>query len=234
MLAATRSPASRAPGRASARRTCARTRPASRARRRSADPSDQSTHSQGLLGCPQVGSLPSRHELRRDSHTAPLAGEDRSARGRGRRRESTRRRPRGRGRQRAVESGAVTCVLTPELTEGPYYLAGEKQRRNISDGHPGTLLLLHLRVLTHRRANHCAAPLSTSGMRMRPASTRVSARERRAGRSCAGSRRPTPTASRCSRRSIPVGIRGVRCTSTSRCTLAATSCIPGSSSSPMR
>ncbi len=47
----------------------------------------------------------------------------------------------------AVESGAVSCVLTPELTEGPYYLAGEKLRRDIREDHPGTPLGLRLRVL---------------------------------------------------------------------------------------
>jgi protocatechuate 3,4-dioxygenase beta subunit len=47
----------------------------------------------------------------------------------------------------AVESGLVTCVLTPELTEGPFYIAGEKVRRDIREGHPGTPLTLHLRVL---------------------------------------------------------------------------------------
>jgi protocatechuate 3,4-dioxygenase beta subunit len=51
------------------------------------------------------------------------------------------------GGNRAVETGAVACVLTPELTEGPYYVAGEKLRRDIREGHPGTLLSLHLRVL---------------------------------------------------------------------------------------
>src|SRR4051795_1575713 len=48
----------------------------------------------------------------------------------------------------AVESGAVSCVLTPELTEGPYYIAGEKLRRDIREGHKGTLLTLRRRVLT--------------------------------------------------------------------------------------
>jgi protocatechuate 3,4-dioxygenase beta subunit len=48
---------------------------------------------------------------------------------------------------KAVEAGLVTCVLTPELTEGPYYIAGEKVRRDIREGHPGTLLTLKLRVL---------------------------------------------------------------------------------------
>ncbi len=47
----------------------------------------------------------------------------------------------------AVEAGLVTCVLTPELTEGPYYIAGEKVRRDIREGHAGRLLTLRLRVL---------------------------------------------------------------------------------------
>jgi protocatechuate 3,4-dioxygenase beta subunit len=47
----------------------------------------------------------------------------------------------------AIETGAVQCVLTPELTEGPYYIAGEKVRRDIREGHPGTKLTLRLRVL---------------------------------------------------------------------------------------
>jgi protocatechuate 3,4-dioxygenase beta subunit len=47
----------------------------------------------------------------------------------------------------AVASGAVTCVLTPELTEGPYYIAGEKLRRNITEGRPGTPLTLRLAVV---------------------------------------------------------------------------------------
>ena len=47
----------------------------------------------------------------------------------------------------AVESGAVSCVLTPEMTEGPYYIAGEKLRRNITDGHAGTPLVLQLAVV---------------------------------------------------------------------------------------
>jgi protocatechuate 3,4-dioxygenase beta subunit len=47
----------------------------------------------------------------------------------------------------AVESGAVSCVLTPEMTEGPYYIANEKLRRNITDGHPGTPLILQLAVV---------------------------------------------------------------------------------------
>jgi protocatechuate 3,4-dioxygenase beta subunit len=54
----------------------------------------------------------------------------------------------------AIETGAVQCVLTPELTEGPYYIAGEKVRRDIREGHAGTPLLLHLTVLD---ASNCKA-----------------------------------------------------------------------------
>ncbi len=46
-----------------------------------------------------------------------------------------------------VASGAVSCVLTPEQTEGPYYIAGEQVRRNITEGRPGTPLLLRAFVV---------------------------------------------------------------------------------------
>ena len=48
---------------------------------------------------------------------------------------------------RAVSSGAVTCVLAPELTEGPYYVPNETVRRDITEGKPGTPLRLHLTVV---------------------------------------------------------------------------------------
>jgi protocatechuate 3,4-dioxygenase beta subunit len=47
----------------------------------------------------------------------------------------------------AVASGAVKCVLTPEQTEGPYYIAREKVRRNITEGKPGTPLTLRAIVV---------------------------------------------------------------------------------------
>jgi protocatechuate 3,4-dioxygenase beta subunit len=47
----------------------------------------------------------------------------------------------------AVASGAVSCVLTPEQTEGPYFLPGDKVRRNITEGKPGVPLTLKLTVL---------------------------------------------------------------------------------------
>src|SRR2546430_608833 len=36
----------------------------------------------------------------------------------------------------AVESAAVSCVLPPDLTAGPYSIARAKLRRNITDGQP--------------------------------------------------------------------------------------------------
>ena len=47
----------------------------------------------------------------------------------------------------AVASGAVSCVLTPELTEGPFYVPNERVRRNIAEGRPGAPLLLRLAVV---------------------------------------------------------------------------------------
>jgi protocatechuate 3,4-dioxygenase beta subunit len=46
-----------------------------------------------------------------------------------------------------VASGLVTCILTPELTEGPYYIADEAVRRNITEGKPGVPLTLKTTVL---------------------------------------------------------------------------------------
>ena len=54
----------------------------------------------------------------------------------------------------AVASGAVTCVLAPEQTEGPYYVPSAKVRRNVTEGKPGTLLMLQLRVVD---ASSCKA-----------------------------------------------------------------------------
>lgn len=53
-----------------------------------------------------------------------------------------------------VASGAVACVLTPEQTEGPYYIEDEQVRRNITEGKPGTPLLLRAFVVD---ASNCKA-----------------------------------------------------------------------------
>src|SRR5947209_4752370 len=47
----------------------------------------------------------------------------------------------------AVASGAISCVLSPELTEGPYYVPSEKVRRNITEGKAGAALDLRLTVV---------------------------------------------------------------------------------------
>ncbi len=47
----------------------------------------------------------------------------------------------------AVASGLLSCVLTPEQTEGPYYVDGRKVRRDIREGRPGLRLLLRTTVV---------------------------------------------------------------------------------------
>jgi protocatechuate 3,4-dioxygenase beta subunit len=47
----------------------------------------------------------------------------------------------------AVAAGLVTCVLTPEMTEGPYFLEGDKVRRDVREGRPGVLLTLDTTVV---------------------------------------------------------------------------------------
>jgi len=46
-----------------------------------------------------------------------------------------------------VATGAVSCVLAPEQTEGPYYLPGDRLRRNITEGKPCVPLTLRLTVV---------------------------------------------------------------------------------------
>ena len=47
----------------------------------------------------------------------------------------------------SANAASVSCILTPEQTEGPYYIAGEKLRRNITDGRPGAALVLRTFVV---------------------------------------------------------------------------------------
>lgn len=47
----------------------------------------------------------------------------------------------------AVAAGLVSCVLTPEQTEGPYFTQGDKVRRDVREGKAGTLLTLRLGVV---------------------------------------------------------------------------------------
>ena len=47
----------------------------------------------------------------------------------------------------AVATGLVSCVLSPEMTEGPYYLDGDKVRRDMREGKPGVPLTVRTTVL---------------------------------------------------------------------------------------
>jgi protocatechuate 3,4-dioxygenase beta subunit len=46
-----------------------------------------------------------------------------------------------------VASGRVSCVLAPEQTEGPFYLSDSPERRDVTEGRPGTALALALEVV---------------------------------------------------------------------------------------
>lgn len=46
-----------------------------------------------------------------------------------------------------VASGRVSCVLAPEQTEGPYYVSDSPERRDVTEGRPGTPLALALEVV---------------------------------------------------------------------------------------
>jgi protocatechuate 3,4-dioxygenase beta subunit len=48
---------------------------------------------------------------------------------------------------RETDAASVSCILTPEQTDGPFYIAGEKLRRNITDGRPGAPMLLRAFVV---------------------------------------------------------------------------------------
>jgi len=48
---------------------------------------------------------------------------------------------------RSALTPAVRCVLSPEQTEGPYYIAREKIRSNITEHRPGTPLKLRIAVV---------------------------------------------------------------------------------------
>jgi protocatechuate 3,4-dioxygenase beta subunit len=45
------------------------------------------------------------------------------------------------------DAQAATCILTPEVTEGPYWIDGTLTRRNITDGKPGVPLQIVFTVV---------------------------------------------------------------------------------------
>jgi protocatechuate 3,4-dioxygenase beta subunit len=56
-------------------------------------------------------------------------------------------------------TAAKSCRLTPEVTEGPFYVALDKIRRDITEGRPGVPLTLKIRVIDVKRCRpiHSAA-----------------------------------------------------------------------------
>ena len=48
-------------------------------------------------------------------------------------------------------TAARSCKLTPEVTEGPFYVALDKIRKDITEGRPGVPLTLRIRVIDTKR-----------------------------------------------------------------------------------
>ncbi|KAG8405622.1 hypothetical protein J3459_011394 [Metarhizium acridum] len=46
-----------------------------------------------------------------------------------------------------IFSGNASCVLTPEVTQGPYYVGGERIRKNVTEGQAGVDIALDYQVI---------------------------------------------------------------------------------------
>jgi hypothetical protein len=142
----------------------------------------------------------------------------------------------------SAATAARSCKLTPEVTEGPFYVALDRIRKDITEGRPGVPLTLKLRVVDVKRCApihgaavdvwHCDA----GGLYSDESSNGTAGRP-----TCAASSSPTGRATRPSGRSTPGTTPDARPTFTSRSTseagLVAASCevvtslTPASSSS---
>ncbi len=131
--------------------------------------------------------LSRRSTLIRAGGLAAAALGVRQADGRARRQQS----PPPRAARRRAHSPAC---LSPEMTDGPYYLPGEKVRRDITEGLPGAPLTLRLSVLDAdklppdqgRRSRHLACERGGQVL------GRGGQQHRRPHVSCAASSTPTP------------------------------------------
>lgn len=76
----------------------------------------------------------------------------------------------------AASTAANACVLTPELTEGPYFLDGDLIRQDITDARPGAPLELAQILVNNATTcrNRSPMPPSISGIAMPMATTPAS------------------------------------------------------------
>src|SRR5207248_10968358 len=58
-----------------------------------------------------------------------------------------------------TKTATPSCTLSPEMTEGPYFISGEAMRSDITEGKPGAPLQL---TLTIADASSCAAIANAS------------------------------------------------------------------------
>jgi protocatechuate 3,4-dioxygenase beta subunit len=47
----------------------------------------------------------------------------------------------------SAPTAAASCVLSPEVTEGPYWISNHLTRRNLADGRPGLPLILRMTIV---------------------------------------------------------------------------------------
>jgi hypothetical protein len=101
----------------------------------------------------------------------------------------------GVGLDEQATAAAASCVLTPEVTEGPYWIENHLTRRDIRAGRPGLLLEV---VLSVQNANTCRA-IRHADVEIwhcdATASTRATRAPRRAARPPARARTPAATSS---------------------------------------
>jgi Dioxygenase len=132
-----------------------------------------------------------------------------------------------------VPSGLVSCVLTPEQSEGPYYLDGDKVRRTITEGRSGVALTLRLTVVDASTCRplsgaavdvwHCDASGTYSGVEQQNTVGKTFMR---------GIQRTNARGMATFHTVYPAGTGAEPCTSTSRCTSAERWSTPASSTSP--
>ena len=103
----------------------------------------------------------------------------------------------------ADSENVTTCLLAPEVTEGPYWIDNKLTRRDVREGKPGTPLLLELTVVN---AKTCK-PIRNAdveiwharrGRRVLGVRRRIAAAHRPRRATCAGTSARTRSARRAS------------------------------------
>jgi hypothetical protein len=89
----------------------------------------------------------------------------------------------------ANDGSVAACVLTPEVTEGPYWIDTKLTRYDVREGRSGLPLVLEFTIVNASPASRSRAPTSRSGTPTRPVSTPASTAARAAAARAARGRR---------------------------------------------